>query len=57
MRHDICYQGNETKEGKQKCDDKMLMELEWLEARDLRETFDKYLVTKIISRKNVSGGD
>ena len=57
MRHDICYRDNDTKRGKQKCDDKMLMELKWLEPKDLREKIDKSLVTKIISRKSVSDGD
>ena len=55
MRHDICYRDNDTKRGKQKCDDKMLMELEWLEPKDLREKIDKSLVTKIISRKKRLG--
>ena len=27
MRHDICYRDNSTKDGKQKCDDKMIIEI------------------------------
>ena len=55
MRHDICYRDNNTKTGKQKCDDKMLMELDLLEPKNLREKFDKKLVRKLISTKKRLG--
>ena len=35
MRHDICYRDNE--EGKHKCDDEMLQELDELQPRGFRE--------------------
>ena len=55
MRHDICYRDNSTKTGKQKCDDKMLMELDLLEPKNLREKFDKKLVRRLISTKKRLG--
>ena len=54
MRHDICYRDN-TKIGKQKCDDKMLVELDLLEPKNLREKIDKSLVRKLISTKKRLG--
>ena len=57
MRHDICYRDNSTKTGKQKCDDKMLMELDLLEPKNLREKFDKKLVRRLISTKNDLDGE
>ena len=55
MRHDICYRDNDNKVGKQNCDDKMLMELEQLEPKDLRERIDKTFVRNIISMKKRLG--
>ena len=55
MRHDICYRDNDTKSGKQKCDDKMLKELEWMEPKDLREKIDRGFVRRIISTKKRLG--
>ena len=55
MRHDICYRDNESKEGKHQCDDKMLLELDILEPKNLRERIDKSLVRKIISEKRRLG--
>ena len=55
MKHDICHRDNDTKTGKQKCDDKMLIELDILEPKNLREKFDKKLVKRIISTKKRLG--
>ena len=44
MRHDICYRDNDTKEGKQTCDDEMLKELDELEPRGIREKIGRKLV-------------
>ena len=44
MHHDICYLDNNTKEGKHKCDDVMLQELDELQPRSFREKIDKKLV-------------
>ena len=55
MHHDICYRDNSTKVGKQKCDDEMLIELDLLEPKDLREKIDKRLVRKLISTKKRLG--
>ena len=49
MSHDICYRDNPTKSGKKECDDKMLVELDLLEPKNLRERIDKSVVRKIIS--------
>ena len=46
MRHDICYRDSE--EGKHKCDDKMLQELQ---PRGFREKIDKKLVPSITGKK------
>ena len=48
---DICYQDNTTKEGKHKCDDLMLQELDELKLRGFREKIDKKLVRSIIGEK------
>lgn len=53
MKHDICYRDNPT--GKRKCDEKMLVELEILDPKDIRERIDKSLVRKIISVKHQMG--
>ena len=56
MRHDICYRDNKTKQnGKKKCDDKMLIELDLLEPQSIREKIDRSLVRKIISSKKHLG--
>ena len=55
MRHDICYRDNNTKEGKQTCDDKMLNDFDSLEPKDLREKTDKTLVRTIIGTKRRIG--
>ena len=55
MHHDICYRDNDTKKGKQKCDDYMLHELDWLKPKNLRERIDRKLVRKIIGTKKRLG--
>ena len=56
MRHDICYRdNNNNKAGKQKCDDKMLTELDLLEPKNSRERFDKSLVRNLIATKKRLG--
>ena len=56
MRHDICYRDNKTKQnGKKKCDDKMLIELDLLEPKSIREKIDRSLVRKAISTKKRLG--
>ena len=52
MRHDICYRDNSSaKDGKLKCDDEMLHELDELEPKGIREKIDKKLVQSIIGKK------
>ena len=56
MRHDICYRDNKTKQnGKKKCDDKMLIQLDLLEAKSIREKIDRSLARKAISTKKRLG--
>ena len=55
MHHDICYRDNNSKSGKQQCDDKMLADLEQLHPKDLRERIDKAFVRKVISTKKRLG--
>ena len=55
MKHDICYRDNAAKPGKEKCDDEMLLELDLLDPKNLRERFDRSLVRKIISAKKRLG--
>ena len=55
MHHDICYRDNDTKTGKRECDDKMLLELDVLEPKNLREKIDRSLVRKLISTKKCLG--
>lgn len=55
MRHDICNRDNSNKSGKAKCDDQMILELDLLDPKNLRERFDKTLVRKIISTKKRLG--
>ena len=43
MQHDICCRDNNIKEGKLKCDDEMLRELDVLEPKGIREKIDKTL--------------
>lgn len=52
MNHDICYRDKgKTKDGKLKCDDIMLRDLNELQPKDLREKIDKKLVQSIIESK------
>ena len=53
MHHDICYRDNNTKDGKQKCDDRMLIELNQLKPKSIRERIDKSFVQK---QRSVSAG-
>ena len=55
MRHDICYRGNGTIEGKHKCDDIMLQELDVLQPHGFREKIDRKLVRIIIGEKRKLG--
>ena len=56
MKHDICYRDNKTKRsGKRKCDDKMLVELDLLEPKSIREKIDRSLVKRAISLKTRLG--
>ena len=55
MRHDICYRDNNTKGGKQTCDDKMLNELDTLQPNDTREKIDRSVVRSIIGTKRRLG--
>ena len=55
MHHDICYRDNDTKAGKQKCDNKMLIELDLLEPKNIREKIDRSFVRKLISTKKHLG--
>ena len=55
MHHDICYRDNRSKKGKQKCDDKMLKDLEVLKPKDVRERIDKNVVQKILGGKKRMG--
>ena len=51
MKHDICYRDHDDKAGKKECDKKMLIELDLLNPKNLRERIDRNLVRKIISAK------
>ena len=55
MHHDICYRDNSTKDGKQKCDNKMLTELTSLKPKNLRERMDRSVVRRLISAKKSLG--
>ena len=55
MRHDICYRDNNSKEGKHKCDDKMLKELDGMQPKGFREKLDRRLVRSIIGTKRRMG--
>ena len=55
MRHDICYRDNNSKNGKMKCDDKMLIELDRLHPGNFREKLDRRLVRSIIAGKKKLG--
>ena len=55
MHHDICYRDHDDKEGKLRCDDKMLKDLAVLKPRGIRERIDKNLVEKIIGIKRKRG--
>ena len=56
MKHDICYRdsGN-SKEGKQKCDDAMLVELDQLHPKNMREKIDRRVIRGIIGTKKRLG--
>ena len=51
MHHDICYRDNSTMEGKRKCDEEMLQELDTLQPSGMRERIDKKLVRSVIEKK------
>ena len=53
MKHDICYRDH--KDGKKKCDDKMILELDLLKPKNLRERIDRKLVRNIIATKRRLG--
>ena len=53
MKHDICYKDHSG--GKNKCDDQMILELDLLEPKNLREKIDKKLVRNIIATKRRLG--
>ena len=55
MHHDICYRDNQTKEGKHKCDDEMLQELDMLHPKGIREIIDRRLVRSAIGTKRRLG--
>lgn len=56
MQHDICYRDSkESKEGKHRCDDKMLNELAILKPKGLRERIDRKVVQGIIGTKRRMG--
>ena len=55
MHHDICYRDNDTKHGKQKCDDSMLSELDSLNPKGIRERIDRRLTRAIIGTKRKLG--
>ena len=56
MKHDICYRDNKTKRnGRKKCHDKMLIELDLLEPKSIREKIDRSLVKRAISLKTRLG--
>ena len=55
MRHDICYRDHDSKIGKEKCDDRMLEELDTLQPRNNREKLDRRLVRSIIGTKRKLG--
>ena len=56
MKHDICYRDNKAEQnGKKKCDNKMLIELDLLEPKSIRERVDKSLVKGAISAKKRLG--
>ena len=51
MYHDICYRGNNTKEGKHKCDDIMLQESDTMQPRGFCEKLERKLACSIIGKK------
>lgn len=55
LHHDICYRDNNSKVGKQNCDDEMLSDLKVLKAKDLREKIDRKLVQGVMSTKRRMG--
>ncbi len=56
MRHDICYRDRADEVGgKHRCDDQMLLELEQLEPKAIRERVDKRIVSALIGTKRKLG--
>ena len=55
MRHDICYQDNDTPARKRECDCKMIAELNALIPKGRREKVDRQLVWSIIGLKHSMG--
>ena len=55
MRHDICYRDNDTKDGKHKCDDVMLKELDTMQPNGFREKIDRREVRSLIGTKRRLG--
>ena len=55
MHHDICYRDNDSKKGKQTCDDKMLEKLDILRPKNWRESVDRKIVQGVIGTKKRMG--
>ena len=53
--HDICYRDNDSRAGKKECDRKMLVSLKELIPKNMRERFDKSLVSTLIGAKHKLG--
>ena len=51
MKHDICYRDHSTKQGRDKCDEEMISELEVLKPENIREKIDRKLVQSIMKAK------
>ena len=55
MVHDICYRDNDNKEGKKTCDKQMLTSLSNIKPKNMRERFDKTLISTVIGAKHKLG--
>ena len=55
MKHDICYRDHSTKQGRDKCDEEMISELEVLKPENIREKIDRKLVQSIMKAKRKMG--
>ena len=55
MVHDICYRDNDNKEGKKTCDKQMLVSLSNIKPKNMRERFDKALISTVIGAKHKLG--